>query len=66
MPRLAGYFLKIIPREGQNAEVQILREMQLPEGKWYAGALANDGCIYYFPFNRGRILKLDASDGDSL
>ena len=32
MPRWAKYLLKIIPGEGQNAEVQILRDMQLPEG----------------------------------
>ena len=66
MPDGVSYPLKIIPGEGQNAEVQILREMQLPWGDWYAGALANDGCIYYFPNNRGRILKLDPNNGDSL
>ena len=66
MPDIGSYILKIIPGEGQNAEVQILREMQLPEGDWDVGALANDGCIYYFPLYRGRILKMEPSDGDSL
>ena len=65
LPFATKYFLKIIPGEGQNAEVQILREMQLPKGHWVAGALANDGCIYYFPYI-GRILKLDPGYGDSL
>ena len=51
MPWLAEYFLKIIPGEGQNAEVQILRDMQFPDGGWGAGALAKDGCIYYFSSN---------------
>ena len=71
MPRWAKYLLKIIPGEGQNAEVQILRDMQLPEGGYDVGALANDGCIYYFPDDRydndrydgGRILKLDPNNG---
>ena len=51
MPWLAEYFLKIIPGEGQNAEVQILRDRQFPDGGWGAGALAKDGCIYYFSSN---------------
>ena len=66
MPCNAEYFLKIIPGEGQNTEVQILREMQLPRGDWDVGALANDGCTYYFPIYRGCILKLDPNDVDSL
>ena len=66
MPYTAEYLLKIIPGEGQNAEVKILREMQLPDGDWVAGALANDGCIYYLPFGYDRILKLDPNNGDSI
>ena len=67
MPDSAEYFLKIIPREAHDAEVQILEENQLPKGEWSAGALANDGCIYYFPYfnDGGRILKLDPNNGDS-
>ena len=69
MPHNTKDFLKIIPGEGQNAEVKMLhlREQEIPSGDWMTGALANDGCIYYFPdCHRGRILKLDPSDGDSL
>ena len=43
MPYKAEYLLKIIPGEGQNAEVKILRELQLPDCDWIEGALANDG-----------------------
>ena len=80
MPHLAQYLLKITPGKGHYAEVQRLEEKQLsfeqhlPEGRWKncwnAGALANDSCIYYFPYELpydfGRILKLDPNDGDSL
>ena len=31
-----------------------------------SGVLDNDGCIYYFFRSRGRILRLDINDGDSL
>ena len=71
MPLHAHYLLKIIPGEGQNTEVQILQE-QIPEGDWIAGALSNDGFIYYFRYYNhnvrhiGSILKLDPSNGDSL
>ena len=71
MPDDAKYFLKIIPEEGQNAEIQVLEEQHLPrldyEFDWKAGALADDGCIYYLASDdEGHILKLDPNDGDSL
>ena len=63
------YFLKITPRNG-DAEVQILENRQLPEGKWETGALLEDGCIYYLPSSiidrRSCVLKLDPDHGDSL
>ena len=64
------HLLKIIPKEGKDTEVQVLKDKQLPVGNWLDGTLANDGCIYYFPHvgyggRGGRILKLDPND-DSL
>ena len=61
-----AHILKIIPMEGQDAEVCILNDKQLPEeddndckfDKWRDGALAKDGCIYYLPYYAARVLKL--------
>merc|ERR1712232_732635 len=73
LPYHAEHLLKIIPEEGQKAEVRVLKEQEIPskdsEGEIVfldVGALANDGCIYYLPFNRSPILKLDPNDGDRL
>lgn len=63
------HFLKITPRGGGDAEVQILDHLTFPEdgnNLWLAGALGNDGCIYYMPFDGHRILKLDPNDDDRL
>ena len=70
MPYRAKYILKITTREGQDAEVSILKKKQLPgdnKNKWIEGALSKDGCIYYLPYHStGHILKLDPNNGDSL
>ena len=66
LPCDAEFILKITLREGQDAEVQVLEAKQFPEGEWFKGALANDGCIYYFPSYPGSILKLDPNNGDNL
>ena len=66
LPHYAKYILKITPRDGQDADVQVLKDKQLPIGRWGNGALAKDGCIYYFPCNGKRILRLDPNKGDSL
>ena len=63
------HVLKITPKIVGDAEVQILDHQALPEEDdylWAAGALGNDGCIYYMPFNAHRILKLDPNDNDRL
>ena len=71
LPFEAEYFLKIIPGKDQNAEVKLLEEQEIPRNgqdyDWMAGALANDGCIYFLPFDSGGpILKLDPNDGDRM
>ena len=67
MPHETKHFLNIIPAEGKDTEVQIIEKKQYPKGRWIAGALARDGCIYYLPWNDyGRILKLNPNDGDNL
>jgi len=33
---------------------------------WVTGALANNGCIYYLPYDANRILKLNPNNDDSL
>ena len=66
--RFRTYLLKNMQGRSQNAKVQT-EESQLPSGGWKAGALANDGCIYYLsnnPDSMDRILKLDPNDGDRL
>jgi len=61
------YVLKIIPREEQDAEVCILENQQLSVYTGQIGALADDGCMYYFPEWRGdHILKLDPNNDDNL
>lgn len=66
-----NHFLKITPKEGEDAEVHILEDLKLPmegDSMWKAGVLAKDGCVYYFPHQASRILKFDPSnmDGDKL
>ena len=60
--------LKITPKEGGDAEVEVLEDQPLPEygHRWEAGVLAKDGCIYYLPFLTRRILKLDPNNGERI
>ena len=61
-PLAARFICKIVPKEGEDAEVCILRDKRLERDErvcWGIGVLAGDGCIYYFPYTGGRILKLD-------
>lgn len=69
LPNGAECFLKITPLKGGNAEIKDLKERKLPrswENSWYTGAYANDGCIYYMPYNGSLILKLDTRNDDKL
>ena len=61
-----NHFLKVTPKRGEDTEVLVLKDQQLPKGHWIRGSLANDGCIYYLPHIDGRVLKLDPNDNDSL
>ena len=73
--------LKITPMEKGNAEIKVITDENFTcsnSARWCAGALAKDGCIYYFPslnhscngvrtlYDPRRILKLDTNNGDSL
>ena len=64
------HILKITPMEGQDAKVVILKDKYLPESyynhTWREGALAKDGCIYYFPSDGERVLRLDPNCDDQL
>jgi len=66
LPHRAEYILKITPRKGKDAEIQILKTKNFSGEKWKKGALAKDGCIYYLPYVGNRVLKLDPNNGDSL
>ena len=63
----AKHILKITPNGGGDAEVAILKDVELPEAGydlWAPGCLAKDGCIYYMPNEASQILKLDPNDDD--
>ena len=61
--------------EGGGAKVSVLKDQELPVNSEYAafefgsyksGCLANDGCLYYFPDEDLKVLKLDPNKGECL
>ena len=71
VPNHAKHFLKISPREGRDAKIQVLAKRPLPKVRngysmWLGGVKAMDGCIYYMPHFANRILKLEPDKGDAL
>ena len=36
------------------------------DGKWMSGAVADDGCLYSFPFDHNRILKFNPNDDTTI